>query len=251
MTTAGIIEPSATGAPPMGWAADARPATMAQSIFAAFPSVFGLSDEQAMWRVQAHDDPDAFARLVTRWQEPIRGLCTRMTGDPHRGEDLAQEAFARLFAKRKEYQPRARFSTYLWRIALNLSYDELRRVKRHPEVALDPTAPESDAATVAPWADVGPAPSPTPAAAALASEEAALVREALLALPELYRSVVVLRHYENLKFCEISEVLGIPEGTVKSRMAEALAQLARRLAPALRPAQPRMPSPRPNQEDTL
>jgi len=48
------------------------------------------TDEQAMWRVQAHDDPEAFAAIVGRWQGPIRNLCLRMTGDLHRAEDLAQ-----------------------------------------------------------------------------------------------------------------------------------------------------------------
>ena len=56
-----------------------------------------------------------------------------MLGDTHRGEDLAQEAFARVFARRKEYEPRGKFSTFLWRVALNLCYDELRRRKRRPE----------------------------------------------------------------------------------------------------------------------
>src|SRR5688500_13188957 len=90
-----------------------------------------------MLRVQAHDDNKAFAQLVERWEEPIRRLCTRMLGDVHKGEDLKQEAFARLFAKRKHYQPTARFSTFLWRIALNACYDELRRVKRRAESSLE------------------------------------------------------------------------------------------------------------------
>jgi len=58
---------------------------------------------------------------VERWEEPIRRLCARMTGDPHRAEDLKQKAFARVFEKRKSFQPSARFSTWLWRIALNLA----------------------------------------------------------------------------------------------------------------------------------
>src|SRR5258707_13493534 len=92
-----------------------------------------LTDEDAMWQVKIHADHQEFARLVRRWEEPIRRLCTRMTGDPHRGEDLKQEAFLRVFEKRKDYQPKGRFSTFLWRIALNLCYDELRRQKRRRE----------------------------------------------------------------------------------------------------------------------
>ncbi len=66
-----------------------------------------------MWRVRTEDDPEAFAQLVARWQKPIQNLCARMTGDPHRGEDLAQETFARLFARRKNYEPTGKFSTQL------------------------------------------------------------------------------------------------------------------------------------------
>src|SRR5437762_1292643 len=65
-------------------------------------SLFRISDEQAMWRVQTEDDHRAFAKLLERWEKPIFRLCTRMTGDPHRGEDLKQEAFSRVFAQRKQ-----------------------------------------------------------------------------------------------------------------------------------------------------
>ena len=72
---------------------------------------------------------------------------------------------------------------------------------------------------------------PAPDALLLRREQGQLVRDAIGQLSESYRSVVILRHYENLKFREIAEVLGIPEGTVKSRMAEALTQLHRILCP--------------------
>ena len=105
--------------------------------------MFSLTDEQAMWRVQTQDDHRAFALLVERWEGTIWRLCTRMTGDPHRGEDLKQETFARLFEKRKQYRPNARFSTYVWRIALNLCYDELRRRQRRNESSLEDENNES------------------------------------------------------------------------------------------------------------
>src|SRR6185369_16269957 len=90
----------------------------------------GRTDEESMLRVKSHDDHHEFARLVKRWEKPIHRLCARMTGDLERGEDLKQEAFLRLFEKRRDYQPTGRFSTYLWRIALNLCYDELRKRER-------------------------------------------------------------------------------------------------------------------------
>jgi len=202
---------------------------------APFSSLFVSSDEQVMWRVQTLGDTGAFARLVERWQTPIQRLCLRMLGDVHRGEDLAQEAFTRAFARRMDWKPEGKFSTWLWRIALNLCYDELRRRHRRGETSLDGEGGEDFAALT----DEAPAPDEQLAA----QERADLVRHALMRLPEGYRSVVVLRHYENLKFREIADVLDIPEGTVKSRMAEALTQLSRSLKPALNEGPTLLPRP--------
>jgi len=198
------------------------------------------ADEQIMSRVKTHDDHQEFARLVRRWEQAIRRLCTRMIGDPHRGEELKQEAFLRLFEKRKDYQTTGRFSTYLWRIALNLCYDELRRQKRRRQfLGNDLQTEEAEGSAVEPIADT-----PGPDLRAAQSEEGALVRAALLQLPEIYRTVLVLRHYEDLKLSEIAEVLDIPEGTVNSRMAEALSRLSRILEPQLR--ERATPFPQPN-----
>ena len=189
-----------------------------------------LSDEETMWRVKKDADHQAFARLVSRWEEPIRRLCTRMIGDAHRGEDLKQETFLRLFEKRKDYQPTARFSTFLWRVALNLCYDELRRRQRRCRFFGEPATDQPDE-------DGLPEPaaeSPGPDLQAAVLEEGELVRRALLQLPEIYRAVVVLRHYEGLKLAKIAEVLEIPEGTVNSRMAEALTRLSQMLEPVLK-----------------
>lgn len=192
----------------------------------------GCSDEQAMERVRAREDAAAFAQLHRRWERPVQNLCLRMTGDAQRAEDLTQEVFTRVYARRKAYQAQAKFSTWLWRIALNACYDELRRMRRHEFLPWSDPEEAGDAGVPA-W---GVDPRPGPDGAADAGEQSELVRRALLELPEHYRAVVVLRHYEDMKFHEIAAVLDIPEGTVKSRMAEALARLERVLRPSLREA---------------
>jgi RNA polymerase sigma-70 factor (ECF subfamily) len=186
------------------------------------------TDEQAMWRVKMDDDAEAFAGLVTRWEKPIQRLCARMLGDVHRGEDLTQEAFARVFARRKHYEPTGKFSTFLWRVALNLCYDELRKIKRRGEFSLDESSANDErlGGDASPYLEIIDSAEPRPDSQLVASERAQTVRRALLELSEPYRVVVVLRHYEGLKFREIGDVLAIPEGTVKSRMAEALNQLS-------------------------
>jgi RNA polymerase sigma-70 factor (ECF subfamily) len=199
---------------------------MVMAGFFKLPSWPTITDEQAMWRVKMDDDPQAFARLVERWQKPIQRLCLRMLGDAHRAEDLTQEAFVRVFARRKDYEPVGRFSTFLWRIALNLCYDELRKINRRGESSLEDSADERGELHFV-------ADSAAPDLRLVEDERAETVRRALLQLSEPYRVVVVLRHYEGLKFREIGEVLEIPEGTVKSRMVEALNQLSRALKPLM------------------
>jgi RNA polymerase sigma-70 factor (ECF subfamily) len=177
-----------------------------------------------MGRVKRDDDAAAFTRLMARWEKPIQRLCVRMTGDAHRAEDLTQTAFTRVFTRRGEWEPAGKFSTFLWRVALNLCHDELRRRQRRSEFSLD-ALEEADGAGETRFVSDEPAPD----SQAESQERGELVRRALAELPGPYREVVVLRHYEGLKFREIGEVLGIPEGTVKSRMAEALGQLNRLL----------------------
>ena len=187
-----------------------------------FTAIFSLSDEQAMWRVQMHDDNQAFAQLLTRWEGPIKRLCIRMLNDEHKAEDMTQEAFARIYAKRKDFQHGSKFSTFIWRVATNLCLDELRRLKRRREMTILPQTMDSSETDIF---EELPSDRPGPDDTAVTDEQAEMVRRAVAQLPEHYRSVVVLRHYEDLKFREIAEVLEVPEGTVKSRMAEALSLL--------------------------
>ena len=184
------------------------------------PRVLGprgvVTDEQAMRDVQLTGDPAAFASLVRRWEVPIRRLCVRMTGDQHRGEDLAQETFARVFANRHQYVQGRRFSTWLWRIAVNCCLEDGRRNQRRDELILGVAQRAEEAG---------------PAAKLIGRERADLVREAVARLPDTHRIVVLLREYEGLTSREIAETLGIPEGTVKWRMADALTRLAEQLKP--------------------
>lgn len=187
-------------------------------------NLFVPTDEQLMWRVQTQDDPAAFGELVGRWQDPIQRLCARVTGDVHRAEDLTQEVFAKLFARRHAYEAARKFATWLWRVALNHCYNDLRRPQRRYETRLEPP-PGDEAANF----DEFSADGPSPHEEVVAGETADVVRRAVAELPEHYQSIVILRHFEGLKFREIADVLDLPEGTVKTRMTEALNELARLL----------------------
>lgn len=156
--------------------------------------------------VRQRADVRAFSTLVDRWQERVYRLLLRLTGNVQDAEDATQEVLAKLFSRRDQFRSESKFSTWLWRIAINTGNDTNR--KRRPE-RIQTESISNDG----------------PVSAALHSERREQVRTALAALPEQLRTVVVLRHYEQLKFREIAETLQIPTGTVASRMAAALNEL--------------------------
>ena len=191
-----------------------------------WPSFLPMTDEQAISNMQSGEDDQAFTHLVRRWREPILRLCSRMMGDEQRGEDLTQETFARVFARRMDFRPEAKFSTWLWRIALNLCYDEIRKRRRRGELASFESPaeePEEDGERASE--------EKSPDLMAAAHEENNLAKEALLQLAEEHRSVLVLRYCEGLKLREVADILEIPQTTVSSRIAVALEQITRILEP--------------------
>lgn len=181
-----------------------------------------------MWQVQVNDDQQAFARLVKRWEKPIQRLCAQVTGDTHLGEDLCQEAFIKVFTRRNLYRHKAKFSTWLWRIALNLCYSRTRKAQFRLDRQVEP-AQEWNADS--PDAD----PRASPDQHLLAQEQAALLQNALLQLPEPQRMTLILRHCEGRKLREVAKMLQIPETTAATRCAVALSKLTRILEKEFEP----------------
>jgi RNA polymerase sigma-70 factor (ECF subfamily) len=166
-------------------------------------------------------DPAAFEELVRAWEGPIGRFLYRMTRSVETARDLVQETFARLHSARHSYRDQGHFSTWLYRIALNLARDEARRNRRRFE-----PLPDVEMAGNEPLADDG----------AERNETAAIVSAALADLPPTLREVVLLRHYEGFRFEAMARVLGVPASTLKSRFAVAIGQLTERLtARGLRP----------------
>jgi RNA polymerase sigma-70 factor (ECF subfamily) len=176
-----------------------------QSPQASFPD--GLDDAALMTQVRDGSD-EAFALLVRRHQRPLLNFFFRM-GVYNGAEDLAQETLLRVYRARQRYRPEARFTTFLYTIARHVAVDGFRRVARRRRLQ---EAVEAE--------------TPTAGDGGLPALRARLdVREALASLPANLREVVVLAVFEGLRYEEIGNVLGIPEGTVKSRMFTAVARL--------------------------
>lgn len=158
---------------------------------------------------RAASGPEALGELVRRYQDPLLGYLAKFLGDPRLAEDLAQEAFMRVYAKSATYRPGPKFTTWLYTIATNLARDTHKYARRHPAGPLASSALDVRSSE------------PDPESAALRREREERVRRALDALPEETREVLLLRDVQGLSYEEIAQVQGTPVGTAKSRVSRA------------------------------
>lgn len=168
-------------------------------------------------------DRRALDELLRRQYPAIHGLCRRMTGNDADAVDAAQDALIAVVRGLHRFDGRSRFSTWAYRVTVNVCLDELRRRRRRPEPRDLDTPAFAGTATVS-----------TPVDSTVA--ERLDVDAALRALPPDFRAAVVLRDLCGLDYAEISEVLAVPAGTVRSRIARGRAALADRLGNPSRPA---------------
>lgn len=174
------------------------------------------SDEALASALRDGDD-NALDALMLRWQLPLRAFLFRHLQNEADALDLAQDTFVRIYRHRKNYREGARFSTWMFQIALNLCRDHGRRRTRRPLVALDSSPDFADS-------------HPSPDATALDTERIAAVRAAIAALPENLRAPLILSTYENLSHIEIAETLHATPKAVETRLSRARDQLRETLA---------------------
>jgi RNA polymerase sigma-70 factor (ECF subfamily) len=167
-------------------------------------------------------DAAAFSALVRRHEKRVYNLCYRMLGREEDARDAAQDAFLTALRKLSSFRGEAQFTTWLHRVTVNACYDVLRKKKREPllEAPREEDAPEPP----------GPA-SPDHADSAVAAVD---VQRALLRVPQEFRAVLVLHDVHDLAYEDIAESLGIPVGTVKSRLHRGRVALAEELGEAER-----------------
>jgi RNA polymerase sigma-70 factor (ECF subfamily) len=163
-------------------------------------------ETELMLRVKGGDRA-AFEELFALYQKPILNYLFRLCWNRALAEDLLQEAFLRLWKAAPTYEPTAKVSTYVFRIAHNLFINEAARRR---ETALEGADSEMRA---------------DPASDLARREVQSAVKRAIEALPDGEREVLLLSEYQGFKYAEIAEILGIPVGTVKSRMFSAVQHL--------------------------
>ncbi len=173
----------------------------------------------------ARGDADSFNQLITRWERPIYALAYRVIGHEQDARDVCQETFLRAFRGITAFKGQAKFSSWLYRIALNLCRDWMRRERRTPVVQ----APEGVDLTEL-VSERGPSESIEDVVAR--RDLSRLVARAMRALSDEQRTAVVLKEYQGLTFQEIADLLGCPLSTVKTRLYQGLTLLRRQLEDA-------------------
>ncbi len=205
-----------------GAASPSSPATIANSIVGAEAAV---SDVDVMLRVKTGDE-SAFAYLVQKYRRPMVGFMYRLCHNPSTAEELAQEVFLRVYRSRTSYEPSAKFTTWLYRIATNLAVNHARDTRHErPENTVRLDEPDQETGTTPDLADD----SLSAEEQILKRERLAAIRSKVNALPERQRVAVIMHKYQQMDYREIAGVLKLSESATKSLLFRAYETLREQL----------------------
>ncbi len=182
------------------------------------------SDEELLTRFRA-GQAEAFEGLVRRYERELYGYLRRYVGDPGLAEDVFQNTFLQLYQKIDQYEAGRPVRPWLYTIATHQAIDAMRRAGRRPAVSLDQVRDSDAEGELHSLLDLMESGGPDALERLQGMERRDYVRAAVDSLSEHLRGVVILAYYQGLKYREIAEVLGIPVGTVKSRLHAALGKL--------------------------
>jgi RNA polymerase sigma-70 factor (ECF subfamily) len=180
-------------------------------------------------------DADSFGELIRRWERPIFALAYRTIGREEDARDVCQETFLRAFRALPGFRGQAKFSSWLYRIALNLSRDWIRRERRAPAMQAPEDVDLMDLAAAA-------APSESVEDLVIRKDQTRAIERAMALLPDEQRTAIVLKEYHDLTFQEIADLVGCPLSTVKTRLYQGLTVLRREMAKSAGSERPRLRS---------
>lgn len=182
------------------------------------------TDEQLLERLRA-GERDWLGTLIRRYERELFGYLRRYLGDDDLAEDVFQNTFVQVYLKIQQYEPGRPARPWLYAIATNQAIDALRRRGRRVDARVDAATTIDDEGQPRPLFELLPAPGEEPRETAERDEQRQRIRAIVDRLPELLRQVVILAYFQGLKYRDVAEVLGIPVGTVKSRLHAALTRL--------------------------
>ena len=180
-------------------------------------SPFVYTDEQLIARFQTGDE-QAYVELVNRYRDRLMNFVFQFLGDMEQSEDVVQDTMLKLFEKKHYYREIAKFSTWIYTIARNLANTELRKRKRRKVTVLSQMTRDDREYEL-------PAIQPETGQEVQNEYAAKQIQVAIHALPEHFKTVIILRDIQELSYDDISSIVGVPLGTVKSRINRARLQL--------------------------
>jgi RNA polymerase sigma-70 factor (ECF subfamily) len=180
-------------------------------------------DRELIARARSGDEA-ACRVLLTRYERAVFTICLRMLRSREEAEDLAQEAFMKVFAMLDRYDPSYAFAAWLFKITSNLCIDTIRKRRLDTVPMDDPLRSEKGE-----YARQYEAPGDNPETLVIKDERSKRLSDAIESLPPHYRIMILLRHQEDLSYEEIAQVLEVPLGTVKARIHRAREMLKTRL----------------------
>jgi len=189
--------------------------------------VAASDEERRLIEQSRQGDQGAFDALVRRYEKQLYNTAYRLTGSYDDASDLAQEAFVRAWNNLRSFRGDASFSTWLYRIVTNVFLDERKRRRARPQRSLEEALGSDENTVTRQFEDAGP----TPQDRVEERERWQILQKAIAELPAPQRVMVVLYHTENRSYEEIAQIMGLPMGTVKSRLNRARLALKNKLAP--------------------
>lgn len=195
------------------------------SFAASSPSAVELTDEMLVERYRAERRADLFERIVRRYERELYAFLRRFLGDDQLADDAFQGTFIAVHQRLDQFEAGRRFRPWLYAVATNKAIDLKRQAKRRTMVSLDATHTEDDATNSIALSSTVESREPSPLEAAMDQETRLRVRKLLEQMNESTQLLLQMVFYQGMKYSDISESLGIPVGTVKSRVFNAMRKL--------------------------
>lgn len=187
------------------------------------------SDEQLLERFNSQADSRAFEVLIQRYEAPLFNYLFRYLGNREAAEDVFQASFLQVYSKSDQFDPSKKFKPWLYTVATNQAIDHQRRNHRKTTISLDASYGGEDDESTGSLQEILESAEQDPTFSMDSAEQAQLVREAVDGLPDILKETVNLVYFEEMKYKDAADILGIPVGTVKSRLHAAMTKLAEKL----------------------
>ncbi|MBR5710055.1 MAG: RNA polymerase sigma factor [Thermoguttaceae bacterium] len=190
----------------------------------------GALDEELLERFNFQKDSRALEVLIQRYESPLFNYLFRYLGNREAAEDVFQASFLQVYSKSDQFDPSKKFKPWLYTVATNQAIDYQRRNHRKTTISLDVSyGSEADESTGS-LQEILESAEKDPSFSMDTAEQAQRVRAAVDELPDILRETVNLVYFEDLKYKDAADILGVPVGTVKSRLHAAMKKLAEKLA---------------------